>query len=54
MSRKNHVRSVYFRDETLWGKIEKVAKMQNRTSNNFVETMIGPIAEAIIRDARKK
>lgn len=40
MSKTKHTRSVYFREAYLWEKVAKAAADQNRTVNNYIETVL--------------
>lgn len=49
--RKKHLRSVYFRDHSLWTKIAEAASNDNRSTNNYIETIL---AAHLLNEALKK
>lgn len=52
MKGKNrHQKSVYFKDAYLWDKVKKSAREENRSVNNYIETIIA--ANELNRDLRK-
>jgi len=40
MAKPKHTRSVYFKEPYLWEKIAQAAADQNRSVNNYLETLI--------------
>lgn len=47
----NRSRSVYFREAYLWDKIDKAAQDQNRSTNNYIETIL---AAHLLNESLKK
>lgn len=40
MGKPKHGRQVYFREAYLWDKVAKAAADQNRSVNNYIETIL--------------
>jgi hypothetical protein len=51
MSKSKQSRSVYFREAYLWDKIAKAAADQNRSVNNYIETIL---AAHLLNESLKK
>jgi len=51
MAKQKRSRSVYFREAYLWDKIEIAAKDQNRSVNNYIETIL---ATHLLNETLKK
>lgn len=49
--KSNRSRSVYFREAYLWDKIDKAAQDQNRSVNNYIETIL---AAHLLNESLKK
>lgn len=47
----NRSRSLYLREPYLWDKIDKAAQDQNRSVNNYIETIL---AAHLLNEALKK
>lgn len=51
MAKPKRSRSVYFREVYLWEKIGKAAEDQNRSVNNYIETIL---AAHLLNESLKK
>lgn len=51
MVKKKNARNVYFREAYLWEKLDKAAADQNRSVNNYIETIL---AAHLLNESIKK
>jgi hypothetical protein len=45
-SKKRHQKSIYFKDASLWDRIEKAAKDARRSVNDFIEIQLEDLLKA--------